>query len=310
MMRLLRLAATSRLVVIDGAAAPDNPPRMRYITAGPRFFSTLRLPIVRGRALTSEDGRAGVEGVVINQRAASLLFGDASPIGARLRLSIPGAPPGETDRLATIVGIAPTVPDFLPQPDAAVLYAPLLTEPNPRPGISVMVRSASKAAAASALREHVRAIDADLPVHQIMMLDEILALTRSGARMVGSWFQTMALIALALACVGVFAINAHGVAQRTHEIGVRMAIGAKAIQVTWMFIRQTLVLIAIGIAIGLALALAFTRLLATFLGGVDPRDPVTFAVVVALLATIGVLSGFAPARRAARVDPVVALRSE
>jgi len=303
------LAAGTRLVIIDGAEDRDNPPRVTYITAGPRFFSTLKFHAIRGRELTPEDGRAGSEGVVINERAATVLFGGADPIGARIRLALPGAPAGTPDRRVTVVGIVPTVPDFLPQP-RMVVYAPMLTETVFGRGISVMVRATSKAAAASALREQVRAIDADLPVHQIMTLEELLAFTRSGARMVGSWFQTLAIIALVLACVGVFAMNAHGVAQRKHEIGVRMAIGARATQVTWLFVRQTIVLLVIGIGIGFATALAFTPLLASFLGGINPRDSITFIVVLGILTVIGLLSGFAPARRAARIDPAITLRAD
>lgn len=301
------LAAGSRLIAIDGAADRDNPTRVTYITVGPRFFSTLRFHAIRGRDLTPEDGRAGSEGVVINERVATVLFGSADPIGARIRLALPGVAAGTPDRLVTIVGIVPTVPDYLPQA-RMVVYAPLLTEPSNTRGIAVMVRSTSKAAAASALREQVRAIDPDLPVHQIMTLEEILALTRTGARMVGSWFQSLALIAVVLACVGVFAMNAHGVAQRRQEIGVRMAIGAAANDVTWLFLRQTVRLLIAGLAIGLGIALAFTRLLATFLGGVDPRDAITFATVTTMLAIVALLSGFAPARRAARIDPMQALR--
>jgi putative ABC transport system permease protein len=306
------LAAASRLVVVDGAVPPpgETPPRATYITAGPRFFSTLRFPVVRGRALTEDDGRPGSEGVVINQQAATRLFGDADPIGLRIRLAIPGAAAGTPDRAATVVGVVPTVPDFLPLPDAMVVYAPLLTESTPGRTLSVMVRSISKAAAAEALREQVRALDADLPVHQIMTLEEVLALTRTGARMVGSWFQTLAVIAMALACVGLFALTAHGVAQRTHEIGVRMAIGARAAQVMWLFVRQTLWLLATGIGIGIAVALSFTRLLTTFLGGVDPRDPVTFLVVTLMLVSVAIAAALMPSLRAARIDPVAALRGD
>jgi putative ABC transport system permease protein len=305
--------ASSRLVSTDGRQADSaSLPRMTYMNAGPRFFETLRFPIARGRVLTSEDSRSGSEGVVINQRAATVLFGDVDPLGMRIRLTIPGATGDPTPRTATIVGVVPTVPDFLwpNRPGEPVVYAPLLSETAPVRGLSVIVRSSSKTAVAAALREQVRGLDADLPVHQIVTLEEMLSLTRSGARMVGSWFQTLALIAVVLACVGLYALTAHGVAQRTQEIGVRMALGAHPRQVSWLFVRHTLVLLGVGIGLGLAGALAFTRLLTSFLGGVDPRDPVTFVIVTLALTGVALLAALGPARRAARVDPVVALRAD
>lgn len=306
--------ATSRLVSIDDGREADTAslPRVTYVNAGPRFFETLRFPIVRGRALTSDDDRSGSEGVVLNQRAASVLFGDVDPLGMRIRLTIAGAATGTTPRTATIVGVAPTVPDFLwpNRPGDPVIYAPLLSEEAPPRGLSVMVRSSSEAAAAAALREQVRSLDADLPVHQILTLEEMLSLTRSGARMVGSWFQALAVIAVVLACVGLYALTAHGVAQRTQEIGVRMALGAQPRQVSWLFVRHTLVLLAVGVSLGIAGALAFTRLLASFLGGIDPRDPLTFVIVTLALTGVAMLAALVPARRAAKVDPIVALRAD
>ena len=305
------LTAATRLVAVAGRAIePDEQlPRVTYLLAGQRFFETLRFPIVRGRALNPDDSASGSPGVVINERAAAVLFGGDDPLGRRITLTTPGAqaPP----LVRTVVGIAPTLPDYLPnQPDDMAVYAPLPSDPSQPRGISVIARSTSKAAAAAALRDEVGTLDPDLPVHAVQSLDEMLALTRSGARMVGSWFQTLALIAVVLACVGLYALTAHGVGQRTAEIGVRMALGARAGQVIMLFMRQAFVLVAVGLALGLTGALASTRLLSTFLSDVDPRDPVTFISVAVALSLVACAASAIPARCAARVDPVRAIRTD
>jgi predicted permease len=305
------LTAATRLIAVEGRAIDpgEHLPRATYLLAGRAFFETLRFPIVRGRALNAADGAEGSPGVVVNERAAAALFGNDDPLGRRITLTTLGAQPVTLVR--TIVGIAPTLPDYLPnQPDEMAVYAPLRSEPSPPRGISVIARSTAKAEAAAALRNEVSTLDPDLPVHAVQSLDEMLALTRAGARMVGSWFQTLAVIAVVLACVGLYALTAHGVGQRTAEIGVRMALGARAGQVIMLFMRQTFTLLAIGLALGIAGALASTRLLATFLSDVNPRDPGTFITGAVALSVIAGVAGAIPARRAARIDPVQAIRTD
>ena len=291
---------------------PTKPsPTTLFIGTGPRFFDTMELPVIRGRALPDQDALRGQEAVVVNQRFATMFFGDADPIGKRIRLTRPGPVPVTPPAWLTIVGVVPTLPDYQPnRPDDPVVYAPLLSVPTPSGGLSVIVRSRSKAVAAATLRTEVAALDADLPVYAIQTLDEVLAMTRMGARMVGSWFQGLALIAVALAMVGLYALTAHGVAQRTREIGVRVALGARTTQVIWLFVRQTLVLLMAGLLLGVAGALATSRMLAAFLGDIDPRDPLTLVTVAAILAVVAVVAGLGPARRAARVDPMSALRAD
>jgi putative ABC transport system permease protein len=162
----------------------------------------------------------------------------------------------------------------------------------------------------AALREELRALDADLPVFAIQTFDEAVALSRMGARMVGSWFQTLAIIAVVLALVGVYALTAHGVSQRAHEIGVRMALGARKHQVVWLFVRRTMIQLAIGFALGMTGALSIGRLVAVFLGDTDPRDPLTLTLVSVALGVVALLASAWPARKAARIDPLVTLRTE
>jgi putative ABC transport system permease protein len=128
--------------------------------------------------------------------------------------------------------------------------------------------------------------------------------------MIGTWFGVLAMVALVIASVGLFSLTAHAVAQRTHEIGVRMAVGAQAPQVVWLFVRRAFIQLAIGLVLGLAGALSVGSLLAAFLGETRPRDPITLGVVVALLAVVALVSSLLPARGATRVDPAITLRAE
>jgi putative ABC transport system permease protein len=303
-----------RVVGIEGEVEePGQQPRSaQYFGTGLRFFETLRFPVIRGRALGEEDALSGREGAVVNQRFAAMFFGDRDPIGKRIRLTPPGTTPSSPPPWLTIVGIVPTVPDFLPnRPDDAAVYMPLLADPTPPRAITVVVRSNSKAAAAAALRQEVNRLDDDLPVHAIQTMSEVLAMTRMGAKTIGSWFQSLALIAVVLATVGLYALVANTVAQRRREIGVRIALGAKASQVLWLFARQTLVLLAIGIVFGTAAAMLTSSMLTSFyLGGISPRDPFTFVTVAILLSLIALAAGLGPARRATRVDPTVVLRAD
>lgn len=310
---LFAFTALTRSVRLDGEV-PDpraEPRRATYIAAGDRFFETLRFPIVRGRVLTPEDALRGREGVVVNERFAALFFAGSDALGKRIQLSQPGPAPVPPPAWLTIVGVVPTMPDYLPnRPDDAVMYAPQAADPTVSRAIAVMVRATSKAAAAAALREEVTRLDNDLPVYAIQTFDEILGMTRMGARMIGSWFQALAAIALVLAAVGLYALTAHRVLQRRREIGVRMTLGARGDQVLWMFVRQTLRLVAIGLLIGVVAGLSTTRLLAAFVGDVDPRDPITFGIGAGLLATVALVASLAPARRATRIDPAVTLRAD
>ena len=301
--------AERRTLSIDGRdpVAGETPPRPVYVTVGPRYFETLKLIPTRGRPLSSADGLAGQEGAIVDERFASLFFPGLDVIGKRIRLA-PTGPPGPW---LTVVGVVPTLPDFLPnRPPDPVVYAPLLSEPSPPSTLAVILRAPSKAAAAATLREEVRRLDPDLPVFAIQTLDEALSLTRMGARMIGSWFQTLALIAVVLASVGLYALTAFGVSQRTQEIGVRMALGARPHQVTWLFVRRTILHLAIGLPLGLAGALLVGRLVAAFLGDTNPGDPATLILVSVGLAGVAIAASVWPARRAAGIDPAVALRTE
>jgi putative ABC transport system permease protein len=221
----------------------------------------------------------------------------------------------ETLGLTVLQGRPLTKLDDRPEQEGVpVVYVPFDAEPGAQRAVSIIVRAADsatgKAAAAAALGEQVSAMDPDLPVFGIQTLDEaVLAATRPSLT-IGSWFMTIALVALVLATVGLYALTAHGVAQRSHEIGVRMALGARSGQVMWLFVRRTIVQLAIGLTLGIGGALGIGQLLSGFLRDTNPRDPMTIAIVVTILVVVALTASVWPARKAARIDPVEALRAD
>jgi putative ABC transport system permease protein len=194
----------------------------------------------------------------------------------------------------------------LPDP---VVYLPLRAQ---APGFATLLIRAQHdpGSLTSLVREEVRHIDPDLPLFGIQTLDEGIAQQRWPFRVFGSMFAIFALIALALSSVGLYAVTAYSVAQRTQEIGVRMALGAQAAQVMWLILRRAVVQMAIGLTIGIAGALGVGKLLATVLFQTGTRDPLLLTLIVALLVLVSMSACFWPARRATRLDPVNALRND
>ncbi len=231
-----------RRVIIEGRAAatpqPNGvaPPMVSYVSTGSRYFETVGLRLLRGRAFTPDDGAPGPESVIVDQQFVTSFFPDRDPLGARVQLTMPKA-------------------DGTPVTD-------------------------------------------------------VVARHRFAARLFSTWFGSFALIALAIACVGVYALTAHSVAQRTHEIGVRLALGAYARGIVWLFVRRMLPHLLIGLALGLAGALAVGNMLQAFLVDTSPRDPAAIGSVTAVLIVVSTAACLLPARRAARLDPVIALRDE
>jgi predicted permease len=301
-----------RELEMEGASMPAERklPAVSYVYTGNRYFETLGIRAHRGRLFTESDGLSGREAAVVDERFAARFFPGGDPIGRRIRLTR-GDVPGKQPWL-TIVGVTSSVADLSPPPlRQPVVYVPLRGEPSPGPDISIVARGAGDIGAVIAfLREQVGALDPRLPLYGIETLDAAAARSRMPQRLVGTWFAVIALVALVLSTVGVYALTSYGVAQRTQEIGVRMALGARTHQVTWLFLRKTVFHLVIGLAVGTFGALTTGRLLQTFLVGISARDPLTLIVVVAVLAVIALAACLFPARRAARLDPVVALRAD
>ncbi len=258
------------------------------------------------------DGAPGSETVIINQRLASEFFRGEDPIGRRLRFAQPGTTPDKsTPAWRTIIGVVPSLRHGSPQDGYlnAVAYLPYRQE---APGaVSLIVRSAlPPASVMDAVRREVQAVDRDQPVFTIHTIDQMLAESRWPYRVFGSSFAIFAAIALVLSSLSLYAVTAYSVAQRTQEIGVRMALGAQGRQVVWLILKQRLVQLAIGLALGLAGAVALSRVLRGVLVEITPSDPVTFAAITILLTVVSIAATLLPARQATQVDPLVALRAE
>jgi len=296
---------------IDGRPTPSGepPPQVTRVVVGPRYFDAVGLTLRRGRAFADSDGTDGHEVAIVNQRFASMHFANEDPIGRRIKLvTDPPVPPEPA--WITIVGVSPNVRQrSLQEPDPdPVVYVPYRFAPLPF--MMTIVRTQGEPSAlASTIREEVRALDPDLPLFGIRTLDASLAQQRWPFRIFGTMFAMFAAIALVLSAVGLYAITAYSVAQRTQEIGVRMALGAQASQVWWLVVRRSLVQLAVGLAIGIAGAFGVGALLRSIVQG-SANDPSTLAAIAALLVTVSLAACFWPARRATRLDPVNALRYE
>jgi putative ABC transport system permease protein len=287
-------------------------PQASVMTIGPRYFDTLGVRMVRGREFQPREPGGDLP-AVINERFAALHFPGEDPIGRRIRLFPPAqaANPLATPQLVTVVGVAGNVRqrDMEDGTFDPIVYTP--RDASPEGFATIIARSnADAGVVAQQVREAVTALDADLPVFDVRTLDEIRYIDTWPFRVFGTMFSTFALIAFFLASIGLYAVTARSVAQRTREIGVRMALGAEPREIWWVVTRRATVQLAIGLVIGMAGALGLARLLLGVLVEVSPTDPVTFVGVPLLLASVGFVAAFVPARRAMRLDPVTALRHD
>jgi predicted lysophospholipase L1 biosynthesis ABC-type transport system permease subunit len=239
-----------------------------------------------------------------------MYFAGDDPVGRRIRLAPDTGGGGDTPWI-TIVGVSPTVRQRnLREPDPdPVVYVPYRFAPAP--SMMLMVRTAGEPSAlAGTLREEVRILDPDLPVFAMATMDEILVRTRWFYRVFGTMLGAFAVVALTLSAVGLYAMTAYSVTRRTQEIGIRMALGARPRQVWWMFVRRSLVHLAIGLTLGMAGAFAVGRLLRSVLAQTSGNDALTLLVIAALFVVVSAAACYWPARGATAVDPIRALHYE
>ena len=288
-------------------------PRVLMVTTGPRYLDAFRKRIVRGSELPLLEAEGGAASVIVNEWLAAAVFPGEDPIGRRIRLTLAnGTSPGP--EWFTIAGIAPDIRQSSTEDSSGrdgVVYVSYAT--NPLSNASIVARSDSDpSVVGTVLREQVRAIDPDLPLFEVMLLDDLLAASdeRVGLRVFGAMFVAFALVALLLATVGLYAVTAYAAAQRTREIGVRVALGAQAKQIWWLVTRGAALQLGIGLSIGMVGATGIGFLLRRVLVGTSTIDPVTLLAVAALLAVVGLAACLLPARRAMHLDPAAVLRNE
>ena len=275
-------------------------------TAG--YFATLGIPVREGREFSSDD-RAGTPPVlVINETAARTFWPGQTPIGRQIEL----AGPDRSAQTVTVVGVAADVRQLgLGVPPRPEMILSTLQAPLPWAWATVVVRTAGDPAAfGDSVKTAIHGVDPAVAVQRINTLDGVVALSIVEPRIYTALLGAFAALAMLLATIGLYGLIAYTVSQRTHELGVRVALGATRGAIVRLVLREGAWLVAGGTALGLAGALAATRVLVGLVKGTRPNDPLTFAAVTAVLLAAGLLASYLPARRAARVDPMIALRAE
>jgi putative ABC transport system permease protein len=284
---------------------PNDPSMMndaQPYAVTPGFFEAVRIRLVRGRLLTEQDGADAPRVAVINETMAKKFYGEKDPIGSRVSFD------GST--WVTVVGIVgDTRQEGLADIPYAQLYRPI--SQFGRPAMWATVRTAGDpAATTNALRRVVAELDPQLPVYGATTLEERIARSVAQPRLTAMLTGIFAAAALLLAALGIYGVVAYGVAERTREIGVRMALGATRANVLGLVVRQGMLPVAGGLVVGLAGAWASSRLIARLLYGVSPGDVVTYTGVVGFLAVVALVATVLPARRASAIEPTQALRYE
>jgi predicted permease len=268
------------------------------------FFKTMKLRLVRGRDFAATDTRSSPRVAIVNGALARRMWPDRDPIGQRLVSENP-----EEKRELTVVGVADDAKlvslGGAPEP---YIYVPMSQQPMAR--FSLLVRTAQASSSVPQVRSLLREMNPNLPITVAMPLREVTAIGLVPQRIAAAVAGSLGLVGLVLAAIGIYGVTAFAVSRRTREIGIRIALGADERRVLKLVLRQGLVLAAIGVAIGLGLAAAGSTLLESLLFGIRGLDPLTFAGACLLFAIVTAAACYVPARRAARLDPMAALRTE
>jgi predicted permease len=301
------VGAPGKQFSVDGQPPADGkPPSVSTIAIGPRYFETLGVRVLRGRAFSDVDATSGHDAIIVNQSFVERYLSDGSGLGARIRLAAEGTALEQAPWF-TVVGVSPTIRQRVASGARPVVYLPLRSHSIANAAI-IAGGLSEPASVTPLLRREVALLDADVTLVNVRPLTELLDDSRLQPRLIGTMLGVFAGIALLLSTVGLYSVTAYAVVQRTHEIGVRMALGAQSRQVVWLFVRRGMVPLGIGLTIGLAGAFAAGQILRGLLIQTSATDPVTLIFVVSLLVVVAVAACFFPARRAARLNPLSVLR--
>jgi putative ABC transport system permease protein len=284
---------------------PEESANSAYLVITPDYFRALQIPLAAGRTFTDHDNDNAPKVVIVNQSMARQLWPGESPVGKRISIWRDEKFPRE------IVGVVGDTKASLDTEAGSQMYVPYAQDAN-WGSLTLAIRTANNdpASLAPAVRNEIRSLDKTLPVYNVKTMDEVLAASVADRRTSMLLFSTFAVVAMLLSMIGIYGVTAYYVTQRTHEIGIRMALGAQLRDVMKLVLKRGLTLALIGVVAGVAGALALTRLLSTLLFGVTAVDAATFATVSLGLIAVAIVACYIPARRATKVDPLVALRYE
>ena len=299
----MNAGSSSRSIVAEGRARKEEDDNADYSVVTPDFFSTLQIPLLAGRVLTDSDSQMSPTVAVVNQSMARYYWPGQDPIGKRFQRD-------DDTSWMEVVGVVRDVHQHSlgdkPRPAFFVPYPQ-----DPWASVTIVVRTISTPESLiSAVQQTVTSIDSNQPLYRVRTLDTIVFLSVAAKRFNMLLLETFAGIALLLAAIGIYGVISYSVAQRTSEIGIRMALGAQRSDVLRLVVGQGLKLAGFGILIGIAAAFGLTRLMASLLFGVGEYDPVAFAAAAVILLLVAIAACYIPARRAIAVDPMVALRYE
>jgi predicted permease len=287
------LPANQRLKAVDYSVSPE-------------YFRAASIPLLHGRTLTNTDNSTAPRVVVVNQEFVRRNLHGDEPLGKQIELDVRGAP----EEWSEIVGVVANVKWFSEEPrDDPEVYEAILQ--RPRASLSLMLRtSADPNGLASDLRDAVAQVDAELPLSRVSSMQAVIEGQRGGSPLFSSMLGSFAVLALILAAIGIYGLVAYSVGQRTHEIGIRMAMGARRTDVSRMILWQGMKMTAIGASIGLAMALPLPRVFDAIFFSLHVREPWLYVVVPLAMLVVTMLATYIPARRAMNVDPMVTLRHE
>jgi predicted permease len=288
---------------------PEEDLIVEDVLAGPRYAETLGIPLLRGRDLEMRDNLSGPRVALVNEAFANRWFKDQNPIGRQLTFD------DETDsgKMLEIVGVVGDVKteDAREKQEPAV-YRPILQIADEAAySVNLQVRTAGDPNTfAQPVRQTINSIDDKIPIFGVTTLETQVQGTLKQDRLIAQLVSFFGALALILACIGLYGVMAHGVARRTNEIGIRMALGARGGNIAWMILRETLVLVVIGLVIGIPAAVFAARFVSSQLFGLSPADPAALIGAAVVLTLVALIAGYVPARRASRVNPLNALRYE
>src|SRR5438034_4607879 len=284
---------------------PDQRPDVILRVVGPGYFSTMGIPLVRGRDFREQDKADSARVVIVSEKTARHFWPGENPIGKRLK-------PGSTNRnipWIEIIGVVKDVRqnDFVSEPKMQ-MYMPYQQLNSFAPNALVVRTNVEPLSLAGAVRNAIWAVDKDQPVSNLRSMDEIVSEAVARQRFSMLLLGIFAALAMVLAAVGIYGVMSYSIAQRTREIGLRIALGAQKSDVLKMILRQGLRFVAAGLAIGLAASFALTRVMASLLFGISATDPATFVSISLMLIAVALLASYIPAVRAMKIDPMLALR--